>query len=598
MSDEHNQHHGFHGPKCWAISAVVGAVLGIVLSFVAPAQYQSPDHTPQAAHAPDAGDPHPDTDPDHQPDHELADDDHPLEQSFADEGLPDPVTIADASGEFPPIVRAQPESAAGTDAGHDAHADADQHSAEQTTHDGSSVPQDADSNDTGHEDGASESHAPTPQIPVWLVAPFALLLLSIAVMPFINEKFWHAHYPDFAFLLGAIMIAYYLIAYGPTEGSAGASYGQHVMLHTGIEYYAFIALIGGLFVASGGVHVDIRGKGGPLLNTAILAFGAVLANVMGTTGASVLLIRPFMRINEGRLKPIHVVMFIFIVSNCGGALTPIGDPPLYLGYLKGVPFEWTLLHLWPMWAVAIAMLLAMFFVIDTLISRKHPFKPAEGTETERPSVRIRGTSGMIALGLIILGVFIDPMLKKYADIEGYPIGPTFQIVVAIAAYFVASREIHKANAFNFEPVKEVGLLFIGIFATMVPALGFLAAHGASLGLNSPTAYYFGTGGLSAVLDNAPTYLNFLQVSFGEQTIDAESVQTYLAEDSNVHILAAISLGAVFFGAMTYIGNGPNFMVRAIAEASGLRMPSFFGFLLRSVVLLLPVLVVIWAIFIR
>jgi Na+/H+ antiporter NhaD/arsenite permease-like protein len=291
-------------------------------------------------------------------------------------------------------------------------------------------------------------------------------------------------------------------------------------------------------------------------------------------------------------------MFIFIVSNCGGALTPIGDPPLYLGYLKGVPFEWTLLHLWPMWAVCIGMLLAIFFAIDTFISRKHPFKPAEGTEIERTSVRVRGTSGMIALGLIILGVFIDPMLKAFAGIEGYPIGPTFQIAVAIGAYFVANREIHKANSFNFEPVKEVGLLFIGIFATMAPALGFLAAHGHALGLDSPTAFYFGTGALSGVLDNAPTYLNFLQVSFGDQQINADSVQTYLADDTGLHILTAISLGAVFFGAMTYIGNGPNFMVRAIAESSGLRMPSFFGYLLRSIVLLLPVLVVIWAIFVR
>lgn len=589
MSDEHTQHHGFHGPKCWAISAVVGAVLGIVLGFVAPAQYQSPDHTPQAAHAPDHGDAHPKTDPgEQQPGQELADDQHPLEQSFADEGLPDPVTIADASGEFPPIVRDQPASAIDTDAEHQEHGTED-----------AGVQEDAeDGEEALAEHGEGASHAPAPQIPVWLVAPFALLLLSIALMPFINEKFWHAHYPDFAFLLGTLMIAYYLFAYGPTEGASGQSYGRHVMLHTGLEYYSFIALIGGLFVASGGVLVDVRGKGGPFLNTALLAVGAVLANIMGTTGASVLLIRPFMRINEGRLKPIHVVMFIFIVSNCGGALTPIGDPPLYLGYLKGVPFQWTLLHLWPMWAAAIGMLLTIFFVIDTFISRKHPFMPTEGSLPERTSVRVRGISGMIALCLIIAGVFVDPALKAFAGIEGYPIGPTFQIAVATVAYFVASREIHKANAFNFEPVKEVGLLFIGIFATMAPALGFLAAHGSSLGLNTATAYYFGTGSLSAVLDNAPTYLNFLQVSFGEQPIDAETVQHYLAQESGPHLLAAISLGAVFFGAMTYIGNGPNFMVRAIAESSGLRMPSFFGYLLRSVALLLPVLVVVWAIFIR
>ena len=585
MSGDQSHHHGFHGPKCWVLSAIVGAVLGLVLGFVAPAQYNSAPHAPEASHAPEPGSEHQDHNAGHdsQPDHELAGDD--LEQSFDTSHLPDPVTLADASEDFPAIVHAQPDTSHDAEPGH--------------AHDGDAHDEHAHDGDEAHD----AEHAPAPTIPIWLVTPFALLLLSIAVMPFINEKFWHAHYPDFAFLLGGIMIAYYLFAY-QGEYSHGQTYGQHVMLHTGLEYYSFIALIGGLFVASGGVLVDVRGKGGPVLNTAILAVGAVMANLIGTTGASVLLIRPFMRVNKGRLKPIHVVMFIFIVSNCGGALTPIGDPPLYLGYLKGIPFQWTLIHLWPMWAAAIGMLLAIFFVLDTLISRKHPFTSDTAADAgaepsaERASLRIRGATGIIALSLIIVGVFIDPMLKKFAGIQGYPIGPTFQIAVAITAYFVASREIHKANAFNFEPVKEVGLLFIGIFATMAPALGFLAAHGDSLGLTSPTAYYFGTGSLSAVLDNAPTYLNFLQVSFGEQEINAESVHTYLANEAGIHALTAISLGAVFFGAMTYIGNGPNFMVRAIAEAGGLRMPSFFGYLLRSIVLLLPVLVVIWAIFVR
>lgn len=579
MSGSHEKHAGFHGPKSWTVSAIVGIALGLVLGLLAPAHYNAHSNDPSAhpAHAdsqPGEHDQHPDHDTEQQ-DHKLADENRPLEQSFADDHIGPPVVIADASDEFPPIVQEHSQP-------HDEHTHTDAH----TDHD------DAHDESAHHAD-----HGPAPQIPIWLVVPFAVLLLSIALMPFVNERFWHAHYPDFAFLLGGIMIAYYLFAFGQGEYSHGMSYGRYTMLHTGLEYYSFIALIGGLFVASGGVLVDVRGKGGPVLNTAILAVGAVLANVMGTTGASVLLIRPFMRINEGRLRPIHVVMFIFIVSNCGGALTPIGDPPLYLGYLKGVPFEWTLLHLWPMWAAAIAMLLAIFFALDTIISRKHPFKPGAQTETQRTGISVRGTSGMIALGLIILGVFIDPMLKKFAGIEGYPVGPTFQIAVAVTAYFVADRNIHKANSFNFEPVKEVGLLFIGIFATMAPALGFLAQHGASLGLNSPSAYYFGTGTLSAVLDNAPTYLNFLQVSFGEQDINSETVHAYLDTDTGSHALIAISLGAVFFGAMTYIGNGPNFMVRAIAESAGLRMPSFFGYLLRSVALLLPVLVVIWAIFI-
>lgn len=543
MSAGHS-HAGFHGPKCWAISAAVGIALGLALALIAPARYGALHAGPEHARSGS----------------------HPSEFAgcLPNHPLPAPITLADASGEFPSVMPAPtspPEPAPHTEV------------------------------DAGHDE-----HGPAPSIPWWLVVPFASLLLSIAVMPFINERFWHAHYPDFALLLAGAMVAYYLHAFGQPGYHHGHSYGAYTMLHTGLEYYSFIALIGGLYVASGGVLIDVRGRGGPVLNTALLAVGAVLANVMGTTGASVLLIRPFMRINKGRLRPIHVVMFIFIVSNCGGALTPIGDPPLYLGYLKGVPFEWTLLHLWPMWAVCVGVLLTIFFLIDSLIARRHPFPPA--SEASATSVRVRGATGMIALGLIIAGVFIDPALKHFAGVEGLPIGPTFQIAVAVTAFLVADRQIHAANAFTFEPVKEVGLLFIGIFATMAPALGFLAAHGDDLGLSSPTAFYFGTGMLSGVLDNAPTYLNFLQVSFGDQTINAQSVRAYLADGAGAASLTAISLGAVFFGAMTYIGNGPNFMVRAIAEASGLKMPSFFGYMLASVLILLPVLILIWALFIR
>ncbi|MCQ3941296.1 MAG: sodium:proton antiporter [cyanobacterium CYA1] len=447
---------------------------------------------------------------------------------------------------------------------------------------------------------AHDDHGPAPTIPLWLCAPFAFLLLSIALMPFINERFWHKHFPDFAFGLAGITIAYYLLGYGSGEYHHGLSYGQYVMLHTGVEYYAFIALIGGLYVASGGVLIDVRGRGRPAVNTALLAVGAVLANVMGTTGASVLLIRPFMRINKGRLRPIHVVMFIFIVSNCGGCLTPIGDPPLYLGFLKGVPFSWTLLHLWPMWLACCGALLAIFFAIDTWHDRKQTATNPDAVPAADEPLRVRltGTSGMVCLGLIIAGVFIDPMLKGLFGVEGVPVGPTFQILVATAAYFLANREIHLANEFTFFPVKEVGLLFVGIFATMAPALGYLAAHGHALGLTSPTAFYFGTGSLSAVLDNAPTYLNFLQVAFGNTPINEGTVAAFLGGSEGVHLLTAISLGAVFFGAMTYIGNGPNFMVRAIAEASGLRMPSFFGYSARAALILLPVLAVMWFVFIR
>jgi Na+/H+ antiporter NhaD/arsenite permease-like protein len=438
-----------------------------------------------------------------------------------------------------------------------------------------------------------------PDVPLVLVIPFAVLLGSIALMPFINAKVWHDHFPDFAFFLGSMVAVFYAVELGGE--------GRGAMVHALVEYYSFIALVGGLYVVSGGILIDIRGQGRPITNTMILAFGAVAANVVGTTGASVLLIRPFMRFNRGRLRALHVVMFIFIVSNCGGCLTPIGDPPLYLGYLKGVPFAWTMKNLWGDWLLVNGLLLAVFFVMDTIYTRSHDHRGVEHTPAPEAAlhrehggrrVTVQGVVGLVCLVLMIAGVFIDPMLKAYAKIEHIPVGATFQIGVAVAAYFMSKREYYTANDFSFFPVKEVGLLFAGIFATMVPALGYLALHGASMGIDTPTTFYYATGGLSAMLDNAPTYLNFLQLAIGAEEINAGSIAKLVSTHEGVLDLIAVSSGAVFFGAMTYIGNGPNFMVRAIAESAGVRMPSFFGYLLRACVILLPVLVVHWLVFIR
>jgi Na+/H+ antiporter NhaD/arsenite permease-like protein len=429
-----------------------------------------------------------------------------------------------------------------------------------------------------------------PEIPLWLVAPFAGLLLSIAVMPFLAGKWWHRHYPDVSLFLGAMVSAYFIGAFGVPGFKGSQSYGTYTMLHAGIEYYSFIALVGGLFLASGGIVVEVKGRGRPVVNTALLALGAVVANAVGTTGASVLLIRPFMRINAGRLTPMHVVFFIFIVSNCGGSLTAIGDPPLYLGYLKGVPFFWTVEHLWRDWLMVVGLLLAAFFAFDSRVS-------ARATGPDEPiGLRIRGTAGIIGMALLIAGVFIDPLLKT-TPAAGYPVGATFQIIVALVTYKMSSAANRAANGFTLEPIKEVGLLFAGIFATMAPALGYLATHGSSLGLSTPTAFYFGTGSLSAVLDNAPTYLNFLQIAIGQEITPAV-IKDYLSTTNGDLTLHAISTAAVFFGAMTYIGNGPNFMVKAIAESSGVRMPSFFGYLGRALLVLLPILVLHWFVFIR
>ncbi len=447
--------------------------------------------------------------------------------------------------------------------------------------------------DVGHE--ADASHGMKPTIPLILVAPFAALLLSIALMPFVSERFWHHHFADFAFFFGGLTAGYYLLGF--TEPyTHGMTYGVYQMFHVGQEYVAFIALVGGLYVASGGVVVDIRGRGRPMANVTLLAFGAVIANVVGTTGASMLLIRPFMRLNEGRLRAVHIVMFILIVSNCGGALTPIGDPPLYLGYLKGVPFFWTAQHLFPMWLTCVGALLMTSYIVDHVVERR--LAPVQVEQATGYGVRVRGLSGIIALGVIIGAVFIDPYLAGRVDTRGVPVGPVVQLVAAAVAYFVAPKANLASNEFNFFPVKEVGLLFVGIFATMAPALGYLAFKGDSLGIDTPTKFYFATGMLSGVLDNAPTYANFLQIAFGSGEMSVTSLRAFLSTTEGAALVRAVSLGAVFFGAFTYIGNGPNFMVKALAERSGVRMPSFFGYIFRALIFLSPAVLLVWVIFIR
>ncbi|MBS0198425.1 MAG: sodium:proton antiporter [Planctomycetes bacterium] len=441
-----------------------------------------------------------------------------------------------------------------------------------------------------------------PVAPLWLVGPFAALLASIALMPFVSERVWHRHFPDFSFFLGGLVAGYVLWAYPEVGLGRRISFGQYAVLHAFLEYYSFVALVCGLYVVSGGILIKIKGRGTPMANVCLLAFGAVFANVVGTTGASMLLLRPFMRLNEGRVRPIHIVLFIMIVSNCAGCLTPIGDPPLYLGYLKGVDFFYPMTHFWPEWLFVVGSLIAVFGVIDARYHRRERLAAAnvnpELLESQGRGVSVSGGSGLFALGLMIFGVFIDPMVKKWFGIEGIPFGATFQILVATGAYFAAKKEIHEANQFSFFPVKEVGLLFMGIFMTMIPALAYLAQHGASMGLDHHSKYYFATGALSSVLDNAPTYLNFLQIALAPADVNPASIAAELATPEGRITIAAISTGSVFFGAMTYIGNGPNFMVRTIAQSAGVKMPSFFGYVLWAVVLLLPILVLNWLFLIR
>lgn len=450
---------------------------------------------------------------------------------------------------------------------------------------------------------ADVPHAAAPQIPALLVAPFALLLGCIAILPLAAPRFWHRRYPEVAFGLGSLVVAYYLMAFG--------SYGRQSMGHVAVEYYQFVALVIGLYFISGAVVVSVKPRGSALTNTALLAVGSVLASVVGTTGASMLLLRPFLRMNAGRARPVHVVFFIFIVSNCGGALTPIGDPPLYLGFIKGVPFFWTLENLWKEWAFVNGCLLALFFAIDSRIPRAEA-AAALPAPTQKGPLAVDGALGLAGLGVVIGAVFLDPFLKARFGYEGVPIGPAVQIAAALAVRAAAPRELYVRNGFTFEPAKEVGFLFVGIFATMAPALAFLAERGGSLGLSTTAHYYFATGGLSAMLDNAPTYLSFLQLAFskiglpltaeGLRALPSLTIAIGSGADEVIlrgaDLLASVSLGAVFFGACTYIGNGPNFMVKSVAESAGLPMPSFLGYLKYSVPLLVPVLVLAWLLFLR
>ncbi len=440
--------------------------------------------------------------------------------------------------------------------------------------------------------------------PVWMVIPFAVLLVMIATGPLFYHHFWEHHYPKVAVGLGSVVAVFYAFF---------MDHGTHALLHTLEEYISFIALISSLFIVSGGILIKIGARGKPLVNGGLLFLGSILADIIGTTGASMLLIRPFMRINEGRLKPFHIVFFIFLVSNIGGGLTPIGDPPLFLGFLKGVPFFWILKEVWYIWFITLVVLIAVFMVLDAFAGEgtvpeefeKHAGKPLE----------IKGSKSFIFLGIIIVSVFMDP-----AVITGFPslqemlhvpfgIREVIMFAVAFAAYKTADEEAMKGNEFNFEPIKEVAFLFIGIFATMIPALELIGAYAESHAAEfSVSRFYWLTGGLSGVLDNAPTYLNFLAGSMGKFGYDigsveavrgfADGVPSPIASDvsSDVYLLA-ISVAAVFFGAMTYIGNAPNFMVKNIAEQADVDVPSFLEYVYKySLPILIPVFVVIWWVF--
>ena len=443
------------------------------------------------------------------------------------------------------------------------------------------------------EEGHAEDHGPLP--PAWLILPFGAILLMIATGPLFYPRHWHHHYPKYSIGLGLFVAAYYVFVLGsPTA-----------IVHAIQEYLSFIALVASLFIAASGIYVKINARGTPLTNSILLFVASVVANLIATTGAAMLFIRCYMRLNKGRLKAYHIIFFIFLVANVGGALTPIGDPPLFLGFLKGVPFFWTLTHAWYIWLPTTFILIGIFMVYDFRNKDVSPEK-VEG----EPTVSLEGMKSFIWVLIIIVSVFLDPNIFDWVpnlyELYQIPFGIREVIMfgTACAAFFLADKKVHEKNEFNFEPIKEVGWLFLGIFATMVPALQLISAFAASNAESlSVSMFYWGTGALSGVLDNAPTYLNFLAAAmgkFGYNLSDPAQVVAFaesVGPGSSGQFLQAISVAAVFFGAMTYIGNAPNFMVKAIAEANGVDTPSFMGYIIKfSLPILVPTYLFIWFIF--
>lgn len=465
----------------------------------------------------------------------------------------------------------------------------------------------------------------------WMMLPFVALLAAIALAPFFFADWWGRHYPKVVGGLAGIVVIYYFAGLGEP--------GR--VWHTAHEYLSFIALIGSLFVISGGIHINVKGEATPMVNVLFLFFGALLANVLGTTGASMLLIRPWLRMNKYRVSAHHVVFFIFIVSNVGGCLTPVGDPPLFLGYLMGVPFWWVAARVLHIWMAGVGILLAIFFCVDYRNYLRAPRQVRAEQTGHGERWRFDGVENLFYLGIVLAAVFVHrPLFLR----EGLMIG------AAIASYLITRIPVHESNHFSLAPVKEVAILFIGIFATMMPALEWLQGNAAKLHETSPGFFYFGSGSLSSVLDNAPTYLCFVKALFGRHidpdvvaqithlvqtggsgvasltgphteqirntfaalrryhpsdlaagSVNSDEIQVaYLLGNFNLNVyLLAVSVGSVFFGANTYIGNGPNFMVKAIADHQKVHTPSFLGYILRfTVPFMLPMLVVVWWVFFR
>lgn len=448
-------------------------------------------------------------------------------------------------------------------------------------------------------------------LPIWSVVPFVGILLSIAILPLAAPHFWHNHFGKVSAFWALVFAVPFLLIY------------HHVALHEIvhvylIDYIPFIILLWALFTIAGGIAVSGSLKGSPAVNTILLLIGTILASWIGTTGAAMVMIRPVLRVNRNRVNKVHVIcFFIFLVANIGGSLTPLGDPPLFLGFLHNVPFFWVTTGLLRVMLLTSAILLVMFFIVDSYYYRKEKLQSQPPREAEEKlPLKIEGLYNLIFLAGLIGSVLMSGFWKaghfNVVGVEWHYQNISRDILIIIMgllSLFITPARIREANEFSWFPIQEVAKLFAGIFMTIIPALAILKAgsEGALAGfialVKEPYHYFWVTGVLSSFLDNAPTYLTFFNMALGKLGLTEAMIPGALAVNSVtfnpafVSYLTAISAGAVFMGANTYIGNAPNFMVKSIAEESGISMPSFFGYMFKySIPILIPVFLIVTLVF--
>lgn len=420
-------------------------------------------------------------------------------------------------------------------------------------------------------------------VPLMALLPFVLMLLSIAVFPLFWNHFWEKNKNKlFIALILSLPVVVYLLAGGLS----------HELLHTMVfDYVPFIILLGALFAITGGILLTGDIEATPSVNTLFLGIGAVLASFMGTTGAAMLLVRPVIQTNEERTFKVHTLLFfIGIVANCGGLLTPLGDPPLFMMYLRGAPFEW-FFKLTPEWLVTNALLLIIYFFVDTYYHKKEPAAALQRDKTQIRPIRVQGRRNFIFLmGVILAVAFLNEQYLTFIASNPYYkfVREAAIILMAGLAYLSTPRSFRASNNFTWRPIEEVAYLFLGIFITMVPCLLYLESNAKELGVTSTSQFYYFAGLLSGFLDNTPTAVTFHSLALGL----GETAGSMIAGIPEM-ILKAICTGAVFFGSMTYIGNGPNFMVKAVAEENNIKMPDFFSYMFKfSLIVLLPIFIIV------